>query len=224
VLGDITPDGSVIAQVIHEFNNTFSAKIQGQSRQGKWAGGQLEVRVLRECVCVCVCVCVCLLTSVRQGFCTGSGWAGSVKLVNIDLFHDSGIVYVPEFCITSKQSTHTHSLTHSHTHTHTRRVCNYMQKVSKSLALGGELMYQYNDGVEQSSLAFAARHKTPTHVAALTLSPIGILQSSYFAAVNQRTAVGTQLEVDLRQADSTFNVGFQYNFREATFRGQVRLP
>lgn len=168
ILGDITPNGSMIAQVIHEFNSKIMGKFQAQSREGKWAGGQIE------------------------GFYTGSNWAGSIKLVNIDPFHDSGIV-----------------------------VFNYFQRVSKHLAMGGEMMYQYNEGVEQSSLSFALRHKTPTHIVGVTLSPIGVLQSSYFAAINHRTAVATQLDVDLRQGDSKFNIGFQYNFREAMFKGQI---
>lgn len=168
LLGDITPDGSVIAQVIHEFNNSVSMKLQAQSKRGKWAGGQLE------------------------GFLTGNKWAGSLKLVNIDVFHNSGVV-----------------------------VGNYLQAMTPKLSLGGELMFQYSPDGEQTSLSLAARYKTPVSVSGLTLSPMGVLQASYFAAVSQRAAVATQLDVDLRQMDSTFNFGFQYNFREATFRGQI---
>ena len=48
LIGDVSSDGSLIAQVIHEPVNSVRLKFQGQSKGRQWAGAQLEVRGRRR--------------------------------------------------------------------------------------------------------------------------------------------------------------------------------
>ncbi len=100
-------------------------------------------------------------------------------------------------------------------------VFNYMQSVTKNLALGGELMYQWKKDNETAGMTLAARYKTPVWVGTALFSPSGILNASYCHKFNPKTLVASELNLDLLNDDINATFGYQYNFTRSSFRAQV---
>jgi hypothetical protein len=96
-----------------------------------------------------------------------------------------------------------------------------MQSVTKNLALGGELMYQWKKDSETAGITLAARYKTPVWVGTALLSPAGIFNASYCHKFNPKTLVATELNLDLLNEDLNATFGYQYNFTRSSFRAQV---
>jgi mitochondrial import receptor subunit TOM40 len=69
-------------------------------------------------------------------------------------------------------------------------IAQYMQSITKKLALGGELIYQYQMGLQQCDLNFAGRYKSDKGVATATLSPLAAAFAlSYAHKVNEKVCV-----------------------------------
>jgi mitochondrial import receptor subunit TOM40 len=124
---------------------------------------------------------------------SGSDFSLGAKAVNVDLLRGSGIWVV-----------------------------NYLQKITSKLALGGECMYQRGPGGEQAIPSFAGRYTGSSGwMATSTISPMGMLEASYFHEYSPRLQLATTLDVNLATAGAVASVGFQTAFKTAAVRGQV---
>eukprot|EP00127_Corallochytrium_limacisporum_P003148 Clim_evm77s146 gene=Clim_evmTU77s146 len=100
-------------------------------------------------------------------------------------------------------------------------LANYLQSVTPNLALGAEMLYQYGSSMEDSGLTFAARYKTKDYIATVNASPQGMFVATYVHQINEKVALGSEIEANVRAKDSIATVGAQFNFRQSTFRGSV---
>lgn len=128
----------------------------------------------------------------------GSDFTASVTLGNPDLLNGSGVV-----------------------------VAQYLQNVSKRLALGAELLYQFGPNVPGNQIGIytiAGRYSTDTWQASTNLTPMaGGVHACYYHKANDSLQMGVELEGSLRTQECTATVGYQLELPNAnlTFRGQV---
>eukprot|EP00045_Choanoeca_perplexa_P018593 m.293171 g.293171 ORF g.293171 m.293171 type:complete len:305 (-) comp18820_c0_seq1:37-951(-) len=123
---------------------------------------------------------------------TGGDFTSSLKAVNVDFLAGTGIW-----------------------------IGSYLQKVTSSLAMGAECMYQYGPGGEQAVPSFAGRYRGSNFTATSTLSPAGMLEASYHHQYTETIQFGTNMDINLQQGSCNANVGFQTNFKTSVVRGQV---
>ncbi|CAG2103252.1 unnamed protein product [Medioppia subpectinata] len=138
----------------------------------------------------------CVMAQLTTDY-RGRDFTASLTLGNIDLINSSGVA-----------------------------VLHYLQNVSRRVALGGELAYQYGPqvpGNEIAVLSLAGRYSSPN---SFTLS--GTLSSSgahlcYYQKGGENIQVGVEVETNLRMAESTATFGYQVDLPKANllFRGMV---
>ncbi|KAK7105670.1 mitochondrial import receptor subunit TOM40 homolog 1-like [Littorina saxatilis] len=128
----------------------------------------------------------------------GSDFTASVTAGNIDPINGSGLV-----------------------------VSQYLQRVTRNLSLGAELLYQFGQqipGGEISIFSLAGRLNGEDWQASANLSPMaGNLHACYVHRVNDQLSVAAELETSLRLGESTATVGYQVEIPNAhtTFKAQL---
>lgn len=106
-------------------------------------------------------------------------------------------------------------------------VTQYIQNVTKRLALGAELLYQYGGQVPGNEIAIytlAGRYSADKWQISANVTPAaGGLHTCYYHQVNESTQVGVELEGSLRTRECTTTVGYQIDLPSANlvFRGQL---
>ena len=114
-------------------------------------------------------------------------------------------------------------------------VGSYMQSITSRLALGLETMYQRPSGGDPPTaiMAYAARYKTPEWIASMQLLAQGGLNASYWRRIADRVEGGVDVNLQLMGMagnagmmgpvgnEGSATIGMKYDFRMATFRGQV---
>ncbi|CAL1531772.1 unnamed protein product [Lymnaea stagnalis] len=106
-------------------------------------------------------------------------------------------------------------------------VGHYLQRITPSLALGAEIMYQRGQqvpGGEIAIMSLAGRWSGEKWQLSTNLSPMaGNLHTCFYQKVHENLQVGVELETSLRMAESTATVAYQIDIpkAEVTFRGQV---
>lgn len=123
----------------------------------------------------------------------GKDFTGSITCVNPDLFQSSGIF-----------------------------VAHYLQNMTPSLCLGGELLYHCAAGQESAVVSLAGQYKTEKWTACATVAQAG-WHASYYHKGNENVDVGVQFEYNLQQQQSSVSLGYQFNVPKANlvFRGMM---
>ncbi|XP_066991195.1 mitochondrial import receptor subunit TOM40 homolog 1 [Anabrus simplex] len=126
----------------------------------------------------------------------GSDFTASLTLGNIDIINESGVV-----------------------------VAHYLQSVTKSVALGAELAYQYGPSVpggEIAVLSAAGRYTGDDYVVSGTLGGAG-LHMCYYQKASDQLQLGVELETNFRLQESVASIGYQVDLPKADlcFRGMV---
>lgn len=126
----------------------------------------------------------------------GADFTASVTLGNIDIIRESGVI-----------------------------VGHYLQSVSKSVALGAELAYQYGPNVpggEIAVLSAAARYAGNDCIVSGTLGGAG-LHVCYYQRASDQLQLGVELETNFRMQESMASIGYQVDLPKADllFRGMV---
>ncbi|GLG95373.1 hypothetical protein R5R35_013733 [Gryllus longicercus] len=126
----------------------------------------------------------------------GSDFTASLTFGNIDIISESGVI-----------------------------VAHYLQSVSKSIALGAELAYQYGPNVpggEIAVLSAAARYSGENSVFSGTLGGAG-LHLCYYQKASEQLQLGVELETNFRMQESIASIGYQVDLPKADllFRGMV---
>ncbi|XP_041373150.1 mitochondrial import receptor subunit TOM40 homolog 1-like [Gigantopelta aegis] len=139
----------------------------------------------------------CVATQVTADY-KGTDFTSSLTLGNIDIVNESGIA-----------------------------VTQYLQRVTPSLDLGAELLYQYGQqipGGMVTVLSLAGRYSGENWQLSGNISPLaGSLHSCYVHKITDQLQIGAELETSLRLQESVATIGYQIEVpnANATFRGQL---
>ncbi|RXN05431.1 mitochondrial import receptor subunit TOM40-like protein [Labeo rohita] len=93
-------------------------------------------------------------------------------------------------------------------------VAHYLQSVTPSLALGGELVYHRRPGEEGTVMSLAGRYTGSNFIATLTLGGAGA-HGSYYHKANDQLQVGVEFEASTRMQDTSVSFGYQLDVPKA---------
>ncbi|XP_054638938.1 mitochondrial import receptor subunit TOM40 homolog [Dunckerocampus dactyliophorus] len=101
-------------------------------------------------------------------------------------------------------------------------VAHYLQSITPSLALGGELVYHQRPGEEGTVTSFLGRYTGNNYIATLTLGGAGC-HATYYHKANDQLQVGVEFEASTRMQDTTTSLGYQLDLPKANllFKGSV---
>eukprot|EP00099_Drosophila_melanogaster_P018999 NP_610213.1 tomboy40 [Drosophila melanogaster] len=104
-------------------------------------------------------------------------------------------------------------------------VCQYLQSVTKRLALGSEFAYHYGPNVpgrQVAVLSAVGRYAFGDTVWSCTLGPAGF-HLSYYQKASDQLQIGVEVETNIRQQESTATVAYQIDLPKAdlVFRGSL---
>ncbi|ORX97654.1 hypothetical protein K493DRAFT_313989 [Basidiobolus meristosporus CBS 931.73] len=103
-------------------------------------------------------------------------------------------------------------------------VGSYLQSVTKNLSVGLEgLLQKPTPDIEESGLAYVARYAKDNYIATAQFQGMGVIQASYYQKINEKVDFGTEVQILCAQGrrEAVCSVGGKFDFRQATFRGQV---
>lgn len=101
-------------------------------------------------------------------------------------------------------------------------VAHYLQSVTSSLALGGELVYHRRPGDEGTVMSLAGRYTGSNFIATLTLGGAGV-HGSYYHKANDQLQVGVEFEASTRMQDTSASFGYQLDVPKSNllFKGSL---
>ncbi|KAJ8335014.1 hypothetical protein SKAU_G00406530 [Synaphobranchus kaupii] len=101
-------------------------------------------------------------------------------------------------------------------------VAHYLQSITSSLALGGELVYHRRPGEEGTVMSLAGRYTGSNYVATLTVGGAGA-HASYYHKANDQLQVGVEFEASTRMQDTSVSLGYQLDVPKANllFKGSL---
>ncbi|MBN3313759.1 TOM40 protein, partial [Atractosteus spatula] len=101
-------------------------------------------------------------------------------------------------------------------------VAHFLQSVTPSLALGGELVYHRRPGEEGTVMSLAGRYTGSNFVATLTVGGAGA-HATYYHKANEQLQVGVEFEASTRMQDTSMSFGYQLDLPKANllFKGSV---
>ncbi|KAF8312032.1 hypothetical protein DL93DRAFT_2207932 [Clavulina sp. PMI_390] len=107
---------------------------------------------------------------------------------------------------------------------------NYLQSVSKHLALGAESVYQTGPSplpgmppISELSTSYIAKYTGQDWIATAQVQPAGVLQTTFWQKLGEKLEIAADLQlVAVRhRRDAIATVGAKYSLRQAMFRAQV---
>ncbi|XP_076864106.1 mitochondrial import receptor subunit TOM40B [Brachyhypopomus gauderio] len=101
-------------------------------------------------------------------------------------------------------------------------VAHYLQSITPSLALGGELVCHRRPGEEGTVMSLAGRYTGSNFIATVTLGGAGV-HASYYHKANDQLQVGVEFEGSARMQDTSVTFGYQLDFPKANllFKGSI---
>lgn len=101
-------------------------------------------------------------------------------------------------------------------------VSHYLQSITPSLALGGELVYHRRPGEEGTVTSFLGRYTGDNYVATLTLGGAGA-HATYYHKANDQLQVGVEFEANTRMQETSTSLGYQLDLPKANllFKGTL---
>ncbi|CAL8365566.1 unnamed protein product [Boreogadus saida] len=101
-------------------------------------------------------------------------------------------------------------------------VSHYLQSITPSLALGGELVYHRRPGEEGTVMSLAGRYTGNNYIATLTVGGAGA-HASYYHKANDTLQVGVEFEASTRMQETSVSFGYTLDVPKANllFKGSV---
>lgn len=101
-------------------------------------------------------------------------------------------------------------------------VTHYLQSITPSLAMGGELVYHRRPGEEGAVTSLLGRYTGDNYVATLTLGSGGA-HATYYHKANDQLQVGVEFEANTRMQETTTSLGYQLDVPKANllFKGTL---
>lgn len=94
---------------------------------------------------------------------------------------------------------------------------NYIQSVTKNLALGGEAFWLGHQ--RKSGYGLAARHDSDAgHVSTVQVASTGLVSLSYWHKVSEKVALASDFMYNWNTRESTASMGYDYMFRSCRLR------
>jgi len=103
---------------------------------------------------------------------------------------------------------------------------NYLQSVTKTIAIGFESLYQRPDPVmSEVSTSYLAKYTSSdkSWIATAQVQPAGILQATYWQKLSEKVDVAADLQIIAAptRRDAIATLGAKYDLRMSTFRAQL---
>lgn len=103
---------------------------------------------------------------------------------------------------------------------------NYLQSVTKNLALGLEALYQHPEPQQgELSTSFLAKYTSSdkSWIATAQVQPVGVVQATYWQKLSEKVDVAADLQLLATPArrDAIATLGAKYDLRMSTFRAQL---
>ncbi|CAL9705172.1 unnamed protein product [Knipowitschia caucasica] len=95
-------------------------------------------------------------------------------------------------------------------------VAHYLQSITPSLALGGELVYHRRPGDEGTVTSFLGRYTGDNYVATLTLGSAGA-HATYYHKANDQLQLGVEFEANTRMQETSTSLAYQLDLPKANF-------
>ncbi|XP_061616905.1 mitochondrial import receptor subunit TOM40B isoform X2 [Phyllopteryx taeniolatus] len=101
-------------------------------------------------------------------------------------------------------------------------VTHYLQSLTPSLALGGELVYHRRPSEEGAVMSLVGRYTGTNYITTLTLGSAGA-HASYYHKANEQLQLGVEFEASTRMQDTSVSFGYQLDVPKANlqFKGSV---
>ncbi|KAL1926540.1 hypothetical protein VTP01DRAFT_5661 [Rhizomucor pusillus] len=103
-------------------------------------------------------------------------------------------------------------------------VASYLQSITSKFALGSEVVLQRpTPEMEETAMSLVGKYSGKDFIATAQLQGLGALQASYYQRINEKVDFGVELNmmVQGQRREAVATVGGKFDFRAATFRGQV---
>ncbi|KAJ7519975.1 hypothetical protein O6H91_20G062000 [Diphasiastrum complanatum] len=96
---------------------------------------------------------------------------------------------------------------------------NYIQSVTPTLALGGEIFWLGHQ--RKSGLGFAARYNTDKVIASGQVASTGIISLTYVQRVSEKVSLASDFLYNAMTKEATTTVGYDYLLRQCRLRGRI---
>ncbi|KAI7849684.1 eukaryotic porin/Tom40 [Circinella umbellata] len=103
-------------------------------------------------------------------------------------------------------------------------VASYLQSVTPKLALGSELVLQRpTPDMEETAMSLVGKYTGKDFIATAQFQGLGAIQASYYQRINEKVDFGVEINalVQGQRREAVATVGGKFDFRQATFRGQI---
>ncbi|KAI9028091.1 eukaryotic porin/Tom40 [Phycomyces nitens] len=103
-------------------------------------------------------------------------------------------------------------------------MASYLQSVTRNLAVGSEVVLQRpTPDMEETAMSLVAKYTGSDFIATAQLQGMGAIQASYYQRINEKVDFGVELNmmVQGQRREAVATVGGKFDFRQATFRGQI---
>ncbi|KAI8082714.1 eukaryotic porin-domain-containing protein [Halteromyces radiatus] len=103
-------------------------------------------------------------------------------------------------------------------------MANYLQSITPNLALGTEVVLQRpTPDMEETAMSLVGKYTGSDFVATAQFQGLGAIQASYYQRINEKVEFGAEMNIMVQNGrrEAVATVGGKFDFRQATFRGQI---
>ncbi|KAG2236708.1 hypothetical protein INT48_000706 [Thamnidium elegans] len=103
-------------------------------------------------------------------------------------------------------------------------MASYLQSVSQNLVIGSEIVLQRPTAdMEETAMSLVGKYTGSDYIATAQFQGVGAIQASYYQRINEKVDFGVELNLMVQNGrrEAVATVGGKFDFRQATFRGQI---
>ena len=103
-------------------------------------------------------------------------------------------------------------------------MASYLQSVTQQLAIGSEIVLQRpTPDMEETAMSLVGKYTGKDYIATAQFQGAGAIQASYYQRINEKVDFGVELNLMVQggRREAVATVGGKFDFRQATFRGQI---
>ncbi|KAG0170639.1 translocase of outer mitochondrial membrane [Apophysomyces sp. BC1034] len=103
-------------------------------------------------------------------------------------------------------------------------MANYLQSVTPKLAVGSEIVLQRpTPDMEETAMSLVGKYTGSDFIATAQFQGLGAIQASYYQRINEKVDFGVEVNLMVQggRREAVATVGGKFDFRQATFRGQI---
>jgi mitochondrial import receptor subunit TOM40 len=103
-------------------------------------------------------------------------------------------------------------------------MASYLQSVTQQLVVGSEIVLQRpTPDMEETAMSLVGKYTGKDYIATAQFQGVGAIQASYYQRINEKVDFGVELNLMVQggRREAVATVGGKFDFRQATFRGQI---